>query len=171
MDLPTRPPPERQAFVQAFLAQETALLVAHRWTDWLALFSEDGELWVPSWVGHVCASTDPELKVSIVRARGRRQLAERVQRALSGASPVTSTLPRLWRSTSDVLITADRGDVLAIEASCMSALLDAATCRTSEVHSRALYELSQTADGWRIDRKTVHIFTHPLPPAVDFYLL
>ena len=64
------------------------------WDDWLALYTEDAEFWVPTWRDEHQLTEDPARELSFIYLQGRALLAERVFRITSGRSAASTPLPR-----------------------------------------------------------------------------
>lgn len=76
------------------LYQEAACLDERRWTEWLALYTEDAEFWVPAWDEDGQLTTDHESQLSLIYYNSRAGLDDRVWRIQSGLSAATSPLAR-----------------------------------------------------------------------------
>ena len=72
---------------QRLLFDEAAALDQRRWDDWLALYTEDCEFWVPAWKSEDVPTGDPGSEVSLVYYDSRAGLEERVWRIRSAAAP------------------------------------------------------------------------------------
>ncbi|MDB5728803.1 MAG: benzoate 1,2-dioxygenase small subunit, partial [Noviherbaspirillum sp.] len=57
--------------VADLLYREGAFLDEQRWDDWIALFTEDCEYWLPSWKSEHELSTDPRTEVSMIHHEHR----------------------------------------------------------------------------------------------------
>ncbi|MEW6105508.1 MAG: aromatic-ring-hydroxylating dioxygenase subunit beta [Bacillota bacterium] len=76
------------------LYREAAYLDERRWPEWLALYAEDAEFWVPAWDEDGRPTEDPHSQLSLIYYRGRAGLEDRVWRIQSGLSPASNPLPR-----------------------------------------------------------------------------
>src|SRR5829696_3246469 len=76
------------------VAREAQLLDARAWDDWLALYAEDAQFWVPTWRDEHQLTEDPSRELSFIFLQGRVRLAERVFRITSGRSAASNPLPR-----------------------------------------------------------------------------
>jgi 3-phenylpropionate/cinnamic acid dioxygenase small subunit len=74
------------------LYQEAAYLDERHWPEWLALYTEDAEFWVPSWDDEGRATDDPHSQLSLIYYNSRAGLEDRVWRIQSGLS-LASTVP------------------------------------------------------------------------------
>ncbi|WP_372722546.1 aromatic-ring-hydroxylating dioxygenase subunit beta [Immundisolibacter sp.] len=149
------------------LFREGYCLDRQQWQDWLALFTEDCELWAPSWVGEHQQISDPQTEISLLYLAGRSRLQERVERAVSGASPASVPLPRTCHHV---------GNILLLDHEVGSMTLHSAW-RVDYFHQKKTgaffghYEHRLVADGdaWRIARKRVTLMNDFIPTVMDVY--
>jgi 3-phenylpropionate/cinnamic acid dioxygenase small subunit len=78
-------PEQALATGSTLLYRQGRLLDERRWQDWLALFTEDCQYWVPAWVSEQRQTEDPDREVSLIYYDLRSRLADRVWRVESGA--------------------------------------------------------------------------------------
>lgn len=76
------------------LYQEAMYLDERRWAEWLALYTEDAEFWVPAWDEEGKPTEDPLSQLSLIYYNRRAGLEDRVWRIQSGLSPASSPLLR-----------------------------------------------------------------------------
>ncbi len=88
------------------LYREAAYLDERRWEEWLALYTEDAEFWVPSWDEEGRPTSDPQSQLSLIYYSGRSGLEDRVWRIRSGLSPASSPLVRTCHLITNVRLTA-----------------------------------------------------------------
>ena len=84
------------------LYQEAAYLDERRWTEWLALYTEDAEFWVPAWDEDGHLTTDHESQLSLIYYNSRAGLDDRVWRIQSGLSAATSPFARTCHLITNV---------------------------------------------------------------------
>lgn len=70
--------------------REAAYLDERRWAEWLALYSEDAEFWVPAWDEDGKPTNDPMSQLSLIYYNRRAGLEDRVWRIESGMSPASN---------------------------------------------------------------------------------
>ena len=87
------------------LYQEAAYLDERRWQEWLALYTEDAEFWLPAWDEDARPTDDPQSQLSLIYYSNRVGLEDRVWRIQSGFSPATSPLLRTCHLITNVHIT------------------------------------------------------------------
>src|SRR5215510_9303331 len=86
------------------LYQEAAYLDERRWAEWLALYSEDAEFWVPAWDEDGRPTGDPQSQLSLIYYSSRAGLEDRVWRLQSGLSAASSPLTRTCHLITNVRI-------------------------------------------------------------------
>ena len=83
-----------RAEAEDVLFREAYYLDGRKWDDWLELFTEDCEYWVPSWKDEHQVTEDPKREISLIYYGGRFGLEDRVWRIRSGQSIASTPLPR-----------------------------------------------------------------------------
>lgn len=87
------------------LYQEAAYLDERRWSEWLALYTEDAEFWVPAWDEDGQLTTDHESQLSLIYYNSRAGLEDRVWRIQSGLSAATSPFARTCHLITNIRLT------------------------------------------------------------------
>lgn len=87
------------------LYREAAYLDERRWKEWLALYAEDAEFWVPAWDDTYQPTNDPRAQLSLIYYTSRAGLEDRVWRIESGLSPASIPLARTCHLVTNVRIT------------------------------------------------------------------
>lgn len=87
------------------LYQEAAFLDERRWPEWLALYAEDAEFWVPAWDEEGKPTDDPQSQLSLIYYDSRTGLEDRVWRIESGLSPASRLLVRTCHIITNVRLT------------------------------------------------------------------
>ena len=81
----------------SLLQREALLLDTQHWDNWLELFTDDCEYWVPSWKGEHQTTENPRSELSLIYYKNRAGLADRVWRVRHGRSVASAVLPRTHR--------------------------------------------------------------------------
>ncbi len=76
--------------VRRFLYREARLLDDKQWRDWLALYAEDVEFWMPAWDDDDRLVEDPQTEISLIWYGNRGGLEDRVFRIGTERSSATS---------------------------------------------------------------------------------
>jgi 3-phenylpropionate/cinnamic acid dioxygenase small subunit len=149
--------------------REARYLDEQRWDDWLALYTEDCEFWMPAWKAGGMLTADPQTELSHIYYASRAGLEDRVVRIRSGKSPASTPMPR----TAHVL-----GSVLSAEAPAGRLRLDSTWVshvffpRSRESHAffgRTEHELVLRDGDWRIARKKILLQNDYIPTMLDIY--
>ena len=97
--------PELLSHCADLLYQEAAYLDERRWSEWLALYTEDAEFWIPAWDEDARPTHDPQSQLSLIYYNSRAGLEDRVWRIESGLSPASTPLARTCHLITNVRIT------------------------------------------------------------------
>jgi 3-phenylpropionate/cinnamic acid dioxygenase small subunit len=165
-------PAEALAAAQDVILREALYLDARRWDDWLALYREDAEFWVPAWRNEDEPVSDIESEISLVYLSSREQLAERVGRVTGGRSAASTPLPRTAHAVSNILVGSIEGES-RIDATAVIAthIFDVRRRESYLYFGRAEFRLTRTGDAWKIRRKKVVLMNDYLTTIVDFYTI
>jgi 3-phenylpropionate/cinnamic acid dioxygenase small subunit len=98
--------PDLLARCADLLYREAAYLDEQRWAEWLALYTEDAEFWVPAWDEDGKPTNDPQSQLSLIYYDRRAGLEDRVWRIQSGLSPASNPPVRTCHLISNVRIVA-----------------------------------------------------------------
>ena len=150
--------------------REARYLDEQRWDEWLALYTEDCEYWMPAWKADGTLTSNPRAELSHIYYANRAGLEDRIVRIRSGKSPASTPMPR----TAHIL-----GSVLPAESSAAERLRFDSTWvshvyfpRSRESHAffgRSEHELVLRDDEWRIARKKVVLLNDYIPTMLDIY--
>jgi len=102
--------PELLARCADLLYREAAYLDERRWAEWLALYTEDAEFWLPAWDEDGRPTDDPQSQLSLIYYARRAGLEDRVWRIQSGLSSASSPLLRTCHLITNVRITSVMND-------------------------------------------------------------
>ena len=153
--------------VSELLYREAALLDERRWDDWLALFTEDCEYWIPAWKNEHELTCDPSREVSLIYFNRRARLEERVSRIRSGQSAASMPLPRTQHVVTNVVVADVAADAVAVRANWqVHAYRHQAT---ETLYGSYEYRLARSGDGWRIRRKKIVLVNDVINTVLDIY--
>jgi benzoate/toluate 1,2-dioxygenase beta subunit len=150
--------------IQKFLYGEARLMDEHRYSDWLALWDDDGIYWVP------CNSegTDPENEVAIIYDNYSR-LTDRIARFESGTVMAQNPKTKMRRVLSNIEI----GEASEREATVVSNFLLIEVRQLQQIiwAGQSTHRLRMTADGFKIGFKKVVLVNNDQElPAMQFLL-
>ena len=151
---------------------EAHYLDTQRWDEWLELFVEDCEFWVPAWKAEHELTSDPKRELSLVYIPARSGLEDRVWRVRSGRSVASMPMPRTQRSITNVLVKNEGTPEAMTVLSNWTVHMFTTKDRESHVFfGRAEHDLVQRDGVWKIRRKKVVLLNDRMPAALDFYCL
>jgi 3-phenylpropionate/cinnamic acid dioxygenase small subunit len=152
------------------LYREAHFLDERRWDDWLALYHEQAEFWVPAWKDESEATSDPENEISLIYISSRVQLEERISRVRSGRSAASSPLPRTAHVVSNVMVEPDEPDgTLTVRSIATAHNFDVKRREQHVFFSRCEHRLRRDDGEWRIHQKKLVLLNDYIPMVVDFY--
>ncbi|MEY3906343.1 MAG: hypothetical protein RIR59_1166 [Pseudomonadota bacterium] len=160
-----------KAAAEELLYREALYLDTQRFDDWLALFTEDVEFWMPAWRDEVSTTGDPEQELSLIYYKGRRNLEDRVMRLTSGLSVASTPLPRVVHLVTNVLVVEAQGDHAVISAAFNTHRFDARMSRADQFFGRYDYRVVRHGDAWKIARKKITLLNDMIPTVVDINVL
>lgn len=152
-----------------FLYREAIYLDEQRYDDWLDLFTEDCEYWLPAWKGDHQPTEDPTREVSLIYYNARSGLEDRVWRVRSGQSVASQPVPRTGHFIGNIQIEDMTGDVIPVNASWQAHSYMHKTKDTVTFFGRYHYNLVRAGEAFRIKRKKIILMNDYIPTMLDFY--
>ena len=156
---------------ESLLYREALCLDEQRWDDWLALYPEEIEFWVPAWKNEHETTSDPGTEISLIYLSSRVRLEERVGRVRSGKSAAALILPRTAHAISNILVEENAGGLL-VRSVCVTHLYD--PVRKEEGRTLSHYEhrlVRQDSGQWLIGGKKIVLLNDNLPAKLEFYMI
>lgn len=160
--------PALQLAVERVIHLDALHLDERRFGDWLDLYTEDAEFWVPAWASEDALTTDPETELALIHIRGKAGLDDRVFRIGTRDSYASMPLPRTCHVVGNVLIlSAGQAEVEAAASWTVHQYQDLKGPRTHG--GRYRYRLRLEDGIWRIAAKTVIFLNDRVDVALDIY--
>jgi len=154
------------------IVREAVYLDEQRWDEWLALFAEDCEYWVPTWRTEEELTSNPQAEISHIYYAARAGLEDRIVRIRSGRSPASTPLRRTVHNVSNVLLTEPGGkSLMRLRSSWTCHVFDPRRKKTDTFFGHAYYELRRKGKSWLIAKKKTVLQNDYLPAMVDIYCL
>jgi len=154
------------------LVREAVYLDEQRWDEWLALFTEDCEYWVPTWRTEDALTSNPQAEISHIYYANRAGLEDRVVRIRSGRSPASVPLRRTTHMVGNLLLTGVEGkSLLRVRSTWTSHVFDPHHKRTDVFFGHAYYELRRKGKFWLIAKRKTVLQNDYLPSMVDIYCI
>lgn len=153
----------------ALLYRQGRLLDERRWQDWLDLFIEDCEYWVPAWLNEQQQTEDPDTQVSLIYYDLRSRLADRVWRVQSGTSVASDPLPRTCHAITNIQVDEAGDDAIRLFAAFRVDYHWRAQSQAYFGHYQHM--LRREGADWRIARQKISVLNDYIPTLLDFYLV
>ncbi|MCW2388033.1 3-phenylpropionate/cinnamic acid dioxygenase small subunit [Sphingobium sp. B11D3B] len=151
------------------LYREALLLDSLDLEAWLELFTKDCVFWMPAWRDDGTQTDDPDAELSLIYYRGRRNLADRIQRIRSGFSVASAVMPRVSHMIGNV-IAEPVGDGLArVNSTFIVNVHDVRSNRSHAYFGRYEHELRNEDGAWKIARKVIRLLNDRVPTMLDVY--
>lgn len=162
--------PEQAASIgSALLYRQGRLLDERRWQDWIDLFTEDCEYWVPAWVSEQRQTEDPDTQVSLIYYDLRSRLADRVWRVQSGTSVASDPMPRTCHAITNIQVDEAGNDAIRLFAAFRVDYHWRAQSQAFFGHYQ--HTLRREGADWRIARQKISVLNDYIPTLLDFYLV
>jgi len=151
--------------------REGLLLDQQRWDDWLTLFTEDLQFWLPAWTDEHRLSESPDSELSLMYCTARAGLEDRVWRVRSNLSVASRPLPRTTHLVGNCVVTLSESGKLFAESSWSCHVFNLKHRAGHVFHGRYEHTLRQEAGEWLIERKKVVLMNDTIPTMLDFYCI
>lgn len=149
--------------------QEAAYLDERRWAEWLALYTEDAEFWLPAWDEDAGPTDDPQSQLSLIYYHDRSGLEDRVWRIESGQSPASIPLARTCHLISNVRLTDDSAGQLQLSSHWQVHIFKPEQQQSFTYFGFYEHGLRLEADSLRIAKKKIILLNDVIESALDVY--
>jgi len=149
------------------LYQEADFIDHRRWEQWLALFTEDAEYWVPCWDDDGSLTDNPSTEVSLIYYNSRKGLEDRVQRITSGLAPALVEMPRTCHQLSNVRLVKSYGEAMEVASNWTVHSFNHG--ETNSFFGFYDHRLRRVDGVWRICRKKITILNDIIPGLLDIF--
>ena len=163
--------PAMLTLASQLLFREAHYIDSQLWDDWLALFTEDCEFWVPAWKAEHTPTANPKSELSLIYYASRAGLEDRIARIRTGKSPASTPLRRTTHQVGNVMVTATGSENFSARSSWTCHVYDPHDSKSHVLFGRAEYLLVLKPAGWLIARKKTVINNDYLPSMVDVYCI
>jgi benzoate/toluate 1,2-dioxygenase subunit beta len=134
--------------VESFLFREALYMDEHRFDEWLSLWTDPAQYWIPCNEDDI----DPSHHVSIVYD-DRQRLEQRIDRLKSGSVQALDPKPRMRRVISNIAVEPSQGNELTVQS---NFILSVARAENQQLWAgRTIHTLQRDHDGFKIARKKV----------------
>jgi 3-phenylpropionate/cinnamic acid dioxygenase small subunit len=147
--------------------REAAFLDQRRWAEWLALYTDDAEFWVPAWDADGTPTSDPQSQLSLIYYNSRAGLEDRVWRIQSGMSLASDPFIRTCHLISNVRLTGMAGDHACVASHWQVHAYRPAQRRSSSYFGFYEHVLRRDSDGLRVARKRIILLNDEIETVLD----
>ena len=152
------------------ILREAMYLDEQRWDDWLALYTEDCEYWMPAWKADGTPTTNPQAELSHIYYANRAGLEDRIVRIRSGKSAASTPMPRTAHILGTVLpLEAPTADRLRLRSSWVCHVFFPRSHESHAFFGRSEHELVLLDGDWRIAKKKILLQNDYIPTMLDIY--
>ncbi len=160
---------EMLAEASEVLYQEAFYVDGRLWDEWLGLFTEDCEYWMPSWKDEHVLTDNPKREVSLIYYPDRTGLEDRVWRIRSGQSIASNPVPRTSHAVNNIMISDLADDTMTVRSTWQANCFFHKTNKSECFYGDYEHQLRKTADGWKISRKYIVLKNDYIPTMLDIY--
>jgi 3-phenylpropionate/cinnamic acid dioxygenase small subunit len=154
------------------LGREGMYLDEQRWDEWLALYTEDCEFWMPAWKADGTPTADPQSELSHIYYANRKGLEDRIVRIRSGKSPASSPMPRTAHLLGAILPLAPPGpDRLRLRSTWVCHVFFPRQGDSHAFFGSSEHELVLRGGNWRIAKKKILLQNDAIPTMLDIYCI
>ena len=151
------------------LFREAYYLDGRYWDEWLQMFTEDCEYWVPSWKDEHQVTEDPKREVSLIYYDGRFGLEDRVWRIRSGQSVASRPMPRTTHTVNNILVESAENGHMKVRSTWTANCFFHKRNKSEVFYGDYEHDLRKTDEGWKISRKYVVLKNDYIPSMLDIY--
>lgn len=148
---------------------EAVYLDEHRWGEWLDLYAEDCEYWMPMWRTEETLNANPQDGLSHIYYASRAGLDDRIARITSRKSPASRPLPRTCHMLGTELVVDHSEDSIAIRSSWSCHVVFPRHRDAHAFFGSYRHELQRSEGGWRIRKKHIVLMNDYIPTLLDIY--
>ena len=153
--------------VEELLYREALYLDTRQWDEWLGLYEEEAEYWIPSWDSEHEYVQDPHNDVSLMYYPDRSGLEDRVFRIRTERSAASTPLPRTSHLVSNVLVSSGADGCLEVTSAWVTHLFRFGVA--TNFFGRSEYLLAPHGSSWRIRKKKTLVYNDTIPTVLDVY--
>ena len=150
---------------------EAVCLDEQRWADWLSLFVEDCEYWMPTWTDDDTLANDPQTEISHIYYTSRAALEDRFVRIESKLSPASTPVPRTTHILGPVRFLEQHAGRLRFRTPWTCHVFWTGTGESHAFFGSYEHDLTPDGERWLIARKKIVLQNDYIPSMIDIYCL
>jgi len=143
------------------------LLDQRRWDDWLNLYLESAEYWLPCWKDEYTLTSDPQSEVSLIYYASRAGLEDRIYRIRTKRSLASTPLPRTCHIIQPACVTLNGDDEIHVESNWVTHSYKNEKAQT--YFGNQLHVLKVGDAGLKIARRKIVLANDVIPNVLDVY--
>jgi benzoate/toluate 1,2-dioxygenase subunit beta len=151
----------------AFLYKEARLLDERDWDNWLALYDENVEYWMPSWDDDGNLTDDPKTQISLIYYPRRAGLEDRIFRIRTDRSSATIPDTRTIHNITNVEVVSQKGNEVEVRFNWHTASVR--YNHTDQFYGTSFYTLDVSGGSPIIKKKKVVLYTDYIRHVIDIY--
>ena len=151
------------------LYREAAYLDERRWAEWLALYTQDTEFWIPAWDETGQPTDDPRSQLSLIYYSNRAGLEDRVWRIESGTTVASVPMPRTCHLVTNIRIIDMLDNQPHVSAHWQVQLYRPEQQLSSAYFGLYEYVLRPEQDGLKIAKKKIILLNDEIETVLDIY--
>ena len=161
---------ELHATAVELLQREAMLIDEQRWDEWLAMFVQDCEYWLPAWRADETLTGNPQAELSHIYYASRAGLEDRIVRITSRRSPASMPMPRTTHIVGNVLaLVPPTAEHQSLRASWVSHVFFVRSRESHAFFGHSQYELVNRDSVWMIAKKKIILQNDYIPTMLDVY--
>ena len=160
-------PYEAQQAAIDLIVSEGAFLDHKDWDQWINLYTEDAEYWVPAWDDEHTLTDDPNTQLSLIYYSNRSGLEDRIFRLRTKGSLASTPLPRTCHMTANYRFEAQNNGDLKVHSSWDTHSYKLKIATHFFGHQEHL--IRQTDDGLKIAGRKIIVMNDMIANVMDIY--
>lgn len=151
----------------AFLYREARLLDDRQWDEWLTVYAEDVDYWMPAWDDDDQITEDAQSQISLIYYPNRNGLEDRVFRIKTERSGASTPEPRTSHAVLNVEVLETRGDEIDVRYNFLT--MNHRYKVTDTFFGTIFVTLRQSGDSFLICRKKIVLKNDYIRQVIDVY--
>lgn len=153
--------------ILAFLYKETRHLDNKEWDEWLKLYDEKCEFWMPSWTDEDQLTTNPHTEISLIYYPNKCGLEDRIFRIKTERSSASMPEPRTSHNINNVEVLEETESEIKIRFNWHT--LSFRYKSTEHYFGTSFYTLKKEEDSFLISNKKIIIKNDYIRQVLDVY--
>lgn len=149
------------------LYREAEFIDQRRWEQWLDLFTEDANYWIPCWDDDGALIDDPAAEVSLIYYSSRKGLEDRVRRITSGLAPALVAMPRTCHQITNVRLRETEAEAMEVASNWIVHWFSHG--ETNAFFGFYDHRLRRVGGNWKISRKKITVLNDVIPGLLDVF--